>query len=323
MISIVIPAKNEENNIAGVLDALFLAIGNFPGKCEVILVDNGSIDCTRTIADNFGCRVIEAPIVTTIAAMRNLGVKLSLGNIIAFLDADCLVDINWINFCLERLLDSKVGLVGTRCIPDMNNATWVEEGWYKLFTGIERPDFPRWIGSSNMFVKKKVFEEVGGFSETLITSEDVDICNKISKNHLIQLERRIFTIHLRESKTLKQLVKREIWRGSYSIRQTNNFFELISDKSLQIALVFICSAVALLISGIFYAKFTIYIFLLILTVPLVMIVAKKANISNLYDFAEVYIVAFFYIFSRSVSLICEILSICNNDFSSKFNSNIR
>lgn len=109
-VSIIIPAKNEAGNIALVLSALKQAIQEYSGPCEVLLIDNGSTDATREIAASYGCKVYEDR-SASIARLRNIGVERSSSEIVAFLDADCLVDPQWISSCVGKLEDHKIGLV--------------------------------------------------------------------------------------------------------------------------------------------------------------------------------------------------------------------
>src|ERR1700710_761412 len=57
--SVVIPAYNEEANIAACLSSL--AEQDYPGELEVIVVDNASTDATARIAREHGARVITEP----------------------------------------------------------------------------------------------------------------------------------------------------------------------------------------------------------------------------------------------------------------------
>lgn len=180
-LSVIIPAKNEEEYLGKCLDSLEIAISNWGGKAEIILVDNGSTDCTREIAKEKGCKIIEESF-GTIAKLRNLGVKDARGSIVAFLDADCLVAPNWISLCLENFNDDRIGMIGTRIVPDFGNATWVEKCWYELCPGAKRPDYVDWLGSSNVFIKKEVFLNVGGFNEALLVGEDTDLSYRIGEN---------------------------------------------------------------------------------------------------------------------------------------------
>ena len=308
-VSIIIPAKNEAGNIARVLSALLLAIQNYPGPCEVLLVDNGSSDATREIAAAHGCTVYEDQ-TASIARLRNIGVEKSSGSILAFLDADCLVSRYWISSCVERLADERIGLVGTRAIPDFTDATWVERGWYKLISGVERPDFPNWIGSSNMFIRRDLFTATGGFDEHLATAEDVNLCHKVRQTHLICLDKSTTTIHLRESKTLGDLLKRELWRGKGSIRQFVESNRKRDDApsvlvpSLQMA----CSCAAV---GILPVNHTVsgLLVLVILLLPLGMIIKKKALIRSASDIIQVYPIAFVYLLARSLAIGAELITI--------------
>ncbi len=308
-VSIIIPAKNEAGNIALVLSALQQAIQEYPGPCEVLLIDNGSTDATREIAASYGCKVYEDR-SASIARLRNIGVERSSSDIVAFLDADCLVDRQWICSCVAKLADQKIGLVGTRAIPDFGNATWVETGWYRLASGVERPDFPNWIGSSNMFIRRELFLATGGFDEHLTTAEDVNLCHKVRQSHLVCLNKTISTIHLRESKTLGHLLKRELWRGKGSIRQ---FLESKRkrDDALSVLVpavyIFCCCAALLLlpfnrpVSGLLCA---VPLFL-----PACMMIRKKALISDFPAFMSIYAVAFVYLLSRSLAIVAELFTI--------------
>lgn len=305
-ISIVIPAKNEEKYIAVVLSSLSEAITDYGGDCEIILVDNGSTDSTRDIATKFGCKVIEDK-CATIAGLRNIGAQEASGDVIAFLDADCKVDEGWIRYCIEKIENDNIGIVGTRAIPDFNNATWIEDGIYKLFSGAERPDYPKWIGTSNIFIRKEKFFEVGGFDEHLETAEDVNLCRKISSNYLICLEKRINTIHLKESKTILQMIKKEIWRGSYSIRQllaSNNKLGEIKSFVLPLCLIML---ITLTMIGIVIDNVMLtWIWVCILLLPIVMIIKNKAICKTIIDFKNIYAVSFFYLVSRTIATIYEI-----------------
>lgn len=311
-ISIVIPAKNEAEYIDKTLFSVSSAIEVSRFPCEVIVIDNGSADQTKEIAVSFGCKIIEDK-HASIARLRNIGAMGAGGDIIAFLDADCVVDKTWINSCVEKVIDDNIGLVGTRAIPDLTNATWVEEGWYKLVTGVERPVYPNWIGSSNMFIRRNVFWEVGGFDENLETAEDVNFCNKIRSKYLIYLDTSISTIHLRESKTVFDLIRREIWRGKGSIRQfliSNSRLNELMSVVVPFAynLMLVCMALLLVSNNNLWYVPAIFMLLM----PLALIMRKKAKICSVDDMCKVYLVALYYLISRSIAMAYEVSIMFSN-----------
>src|SRR5688572_19276995 len=90
MISVVIPARNEEEFLPATVRALNdQNYRNF----EVIVVANGCRDRTAETAREWGCRVFELG-DRGLGAARNLGGKQALGRILIFLDADTLLPRN-------------------------------------------------------------------------------------------------------------------------------------------------------------------------------------------------------------------------------------
>lgn len=79
-VSVVIPTLNEEHQIAGLL-------GDLQWADEIIVVDAGSSDRTRCLAENAGAVVVSA-VDTTIGAQRNLGIAAARNEWILALDAD-------------------------------------------------------------------------------------------------------------------------------------------------------------------------------------------------------------------------------------------
>ncbi|CAH2031402.1 glycosyltransferase [Trichlorobacter ammonificans] len=301
-VSIIIPARNEAQNLPGVLAALRAAVAEYPGRCELLLIDNGSTDATREVAAAHGCAVYEDR-TASIARLRNIGVEKSTGTIVAFLDADCLVHPRWLHSCVAKLGNDAIGLTGTRAVPDFKNATWVELAWYRLVSGVERPDHPPWIGSSNMVIHRDLFRAVGGFDEHLTTAEDVNLCHKVRQSHLVCLNKEIDTIHLRESKTLGNLLRRELWRGAGSIRQFRDSRRKRDDAPSVLVptlhLAAICTLPPLLP---FSMTATGLLFALLLLLPLALIHRKKALVGGIADFAAVYLVASVFLLARALAV---------------------
>lgn len=88
MISVIIPAHNEEDYIGMTLDAL--SRQNYP-HFEVIVVANGCSDRTAAIAMK-GCDRLVVLSDKSLGVARNLGAKLARGNLLMFLDADTVLE---------------------------------------------------------------------------------------------------------------------------------------------------------------------------------------------------------------------------------------
>jgi glycosyltransferase involved in cell wall biosynthesis len=110
-VSIIIPAYNEEDNIAKCLQSINAQMEQGIDY-EIIVVDNGSTDRTREIAEKLKAKVFALPEVN-ISALRNFGAEASSGDILAFLDADCLVKDGWLKNAVSILDDPAVAMVGS------------------------------------------------------------------------------------------------------------------------------------------------------------------------------------------------------------------
>jgi glycosyltransferase involved in cell wall biosynthesis len=175
-VSFVIPAKNEAQMIGRCLDA----INNLdydPARRECIVVDNGSMDDTVKIAKLKGAKVLTMP-DKTISALRNLGAKEARGDYLAFIDADCLINNEWLKNALPHFQNPAVGCVGSH--PDIpEDCSWVEKTWHRQTGSKSKVVEVDWLGSANILVRCSAFIQTGGFNESLTTCEDVDFCYRV------------------------------------------------------------------------------------------------------------------------------------------------
>jgi glycosyltransferase involved in cell wall biosynthesis len=87
-VSVVVPAKNEEENIGMVLDDLNTAISKSNKEFEVIVVNDHSRDKTAEIAKKKGARVIDNPGRSGKGNTLQLGFKQATGDVLVMMDAD-------------------------------------------------------------------------------------------------------------------------------------------------------------------------------------------------------------------------------------------
>lgn len=213
--SIIIPAKNEEANIGRCIDSVNqLQWDN--SQYQIIVVDNGSVDRTVEIARQKGATVYVNSEMT-ISGLRNLGARQSVGKILAFIDADCTVDTQWLVEAFRYLSRPDVVCFGSPPkVPE--NATWVQKTWFE----VRRKRIPvgetDWLESMNMFVRRSVFAECGGFDEELVTCEDYDLSLRLKKRGLLINDNRIVAVHHGEAATVAHFFRKEIWRGVSNFR---------------------------------------------------------------------------------------------------------
>lgn len=305
-LSVVIPARNEAENLGRCLQALRKALSAYGHPAEIILVDNASTDATVEIARAGECSVISEP-AGTIGHLRNVGARAARAEIIAFLDADCVVPPTWISACLGRMRPD-IGIIGTWAVPDPDNHTWVEKAFYRLLIESTAGEYLKWIGTANCFVRRADFEQAGAFDESLMAGEDVAF-----SNHMRNTGKRIcvlkspVTIHLRESKTLGQLFVREFRRGRSSLRalaHSSHFSQEI--PSITLPALFFATLVLVVLFSVRHPDFTALFVALPFFWPLAVLIRKKLRAKSLSEFSQCYAVAATYILARTCSLLYEL-----------------
>ncbi|MFA4946574.1 MAG: glycosyltransferase [Candidatus Micrarchaeia archaeon] len=177
-ISVVVPALNEEKRIAACIDSLKRqSLKPF----EIVVADGGSKDATRAIARKKGCRVVVEH-ERTIAAGRQCGCLAARGDILAFTDADAVLDRSWLKELCAPLRDP--GVVCVFGSLELLDATWLEaflSNVLKLVFGftalISKP-----TGAGNcMACRADAFRKSGGFNVDLVTAEDIDLQKKLAR----------------------------------------------------------------------------------------------------------------------------------------------
>lgn len=174
-VSVVIAARNAAAHLE---DCLQSVLGQqYPRDAyEVIVVDNGSTDDTAAIAARLGVRVVTQP-RPGVARARNAGVLASRGEIVAFVDSDCVAEPDWLGNLLAGAEDPKVGcLAGVIIARETDHLLphWFE---YRRFTDQARllSFTPPVAAGANVAYRRRVFETVGLYDERFFAAEDNDI----------------------------------------------------------------------------------------------------------------------------------------------------
>jgi glycosyltransferase involved in cell wall biosynthesis len=185
-ISVIIPAYNAMTYLPETLDSV---IAQTFKDFEVLVVDDGSTDDTPVyVASHTDSRVkLIAQSNQGTAAARNNGISQAKGEYVAFLDADDL----WRKEKLEKqvqILDSRpeIGLVYTwlelidHTGKSLNKVLASDvEGyvWKEMVTNC------RISGGSQHLIRRKCFEEVGGFATDLHFAEDWEMLIRLSSRY--------------------------------------------------------------------------------------------------------------------------------------------
>jgi cellulose synthase/poly-beta-1,6-N-acetylglucosamine synthase-like glycosyltransferase len=179
-ISIIIPAFNVEKSIGACLDALLAQTTT--ADCEIIVVDDGSCDTTRAVAATRDVRVI-AQQNTGAAAARNTGAQTANGEIILFIDGDCIPEQNWVQAMLAPFADPEiVGACGMKQTKQRGIIPrFIQMEYDYRYERERRRRHIDFLDSGTAAYRRDVFLKNGGFDVQLSDAEDVDLSYRLSE----------------------------------------------------------------------------------------------------------------------------------------------
>ncbi|MEM0203265.1 MAG: glycosyltransferase [Archaeoglobaceae archaeon] len=187
-VSIVIPVKNDAETLEKCLRSIRDL--DFPMEdLEVIVVDGHSTDGSVEIAKRYGCKVFFED-MGRISYARDLGAKKASGEFIAFTDADCVVEKNWIKELLKQFDENVAAVGGPNLTPEDESEFGKAVG--DVFEFLSKAGARYGFNANevveiyhnptcNVMYRKKVLEEVGGFNHRLITVDDEELDYRIRK----------------------------------------------------------------------------------------------------------------------------------------------
>jgi mycofactocin system glycosyltransferase len=179
LVSIIVPVKNQPEDLADCLASLE-RLDWPPDRREIIVIDDGS---TRPIEVPGNIKLLRNDLSVGPASCRNLGARQARGDILAFLDADCLAGKSWLLELVPFLAAGGMGAAGGYVAGHFKESFLdrYEDAFSPLNMGkrlmIEgRGPSTFYVPTANMLVKRDVFMSIGGFEEGQRVGEDVDLC---------------------------------------------------------------------------------------------------------------------------------------------------
>jgi GT2 family glycosyltransferase len=173
-VSVIIPHYNDVDNLAVCLSKL--STQTYPSALvEIIVADNNSrCGLDTVIAAVAGRAKVILATEQGAGPARNAAVAAATGEVLAFIDSDCVPDERWIELGV-RALDGR-DIVGGRVdvvTRDPRNPTAVEA--FETVFAFDMKAYiikKSFVGSGNLFVLRSVFQQIGGFRKTV--SEDTE-----------------------------------------------------------------------------------------------------------------------------------------------------
>jgi mycofactocin system glycosyltransferase len=182
MVSVIVPTKDREAELDECLAAL--SVLDYPrDRYEVIVVDDGSTDGTVAVAGRYPCHLVSNGRNRGQSYSRNVGVQRASGEILAFLDSDCVAEPHWLRDLSPYFSWPRVAAVGgyvagyydrSRLDRYEQVASSLNMGERLLMAADDPGTF--YVPTCNLLVRHAAYAAVGGIREDLRVGEDVDLC---------------------------------------------------------------------------------------------------------------------------------------------------
>ncbi len=186
LVSVLIPVYNAAETITPVLDALY---GSDFKDFEAVLVHDHSTDDTgavlKELAKKYPFRLFEFPENRGVSKARNAAAREARGEILLFIDADCILLPETIGRCVEALRRGEYTCVGGAYTRD----AW-DDDFFSNFQSLyihhveTKANKPDYIATHCMAIPKKIYDEFGGFKEDYFIGhaasvEDVELSHRL------------------------------------------------------------------------------------------------------------------------------------------------
>lgn len=284
-ISVVIPVYNAERSLKECLDSLFKSsYKNF----EVIIVNDFSTDESIKIAKEYPCKIINLSEQRGPAFARDRGIFLAHGEIVAFLDSDCMVPKDWLSKINKKLTCDIVGLGGRYNLPRSTNiiskffmAYWDPKNIFYTrptnLVSLSGGNCAFW--RSNLIKKRNKKELV--YCKRMIGGDDTIMCYELSRFGKLIYDPDISVIHNKRSTLFNILRTTIVWGysgaivtrvcGKSLIREPHRFYKSIL-YLLSVSLFFLTFLLPL--AGIRPLYFYLLIFYITLQLPIILLAYK-------------------------------------------------
>jgi O-antigen biosynthesis protein len=180
-VTVAVCVRNGQASIGNCLESL-LRLNYPPEKLEIVVVDNASSDKTAEIVSKYPAKVVFERTPGRSSA-RNTAWKTASHDLVAYTDADCVVDARWLTDIVNVFDDEDVGVAGGRIITPGTDPL---ARFYEKRRIVSNEEFsgnyrfsPPFLATANAIFRRTALEKCHGFNTEYHAAEDADICWRI------------------------------------------------------------------------------------------------------------------------------------------------
>jgi GT2 family glycosyltransferase len=221
-LAVVVMAYRDEGTVA---EAVASLVGQEPAPDEVVLVTSGADQAAEVVRTRFpDVKVVETPERLLPGAARNIGVRSTSSDVVAFLAADCRADAGWVAHRRRAHGAGHPVVASAMVVPSgtVAFASYLTKFAHRLPTRpagrLQWPD----AGAHGTSYDRTVLDQLGGFDEQRRTAEDTEALARLHELGVpMHYEPAIRTWH-REPDRLGALLRDQARRGRHLQRSTGS-----------------------------------------------------------------------------------------------------
>jgi glycosyltransferase involved in cell wall biosynthesis len=258
-VSIIVPVYNGSRSIDALLTSL-LALDYPADRCEILIVDNKSTDDTCERVQRYPVTLLEETEIQSSYAARNRGIRAAKGGIIAFTDADCVADPDWLGNLLADHQDHHwAGFAGgfeaypprtdvQRHMANTDASCFTPEFMHQPFLAPQskgelicsrlrfldyRADIPLPLNllnppTANVAYRRQIFDQIGYFDARLTSGDDLDFAWRVQMRTERQIklvpEAIIYHRHRRDLPSMARQYRKNGWGyGLQALHQASEY----------------------------------------------------------------------------------------------------
>lgn len=261
-ISVIIPVKNAEVVIGDCLEAVFAQSYEV---YEVLVVDGHSKDRTVERAKEFPVKIMYED-YGTVGGARQVGLENARGEYVAFTDADCIPERDWLQNLVKEFSDDIVGVGGG--IKNIGEGIWGRSIGLIMNTFVgsansvqgrlfKETRFVKSISGCNSMYRRETLLKIGGYNVTLSVNEETELNRKLSRFGRLLYTPDAVVLH-NQGRGLRDFAKRmyQFGRGRGRLR--------LWDLQCAIPMIALCTFLSLVLTYVIFLSITGLYFLILI-----------------------------------------------------------